>query len=55
MEEARAESPGDAFLDDGTITYNGVFELVTKEAIPRHYLVDNPLEKIVLLPEWFLD
>ena len=47
MEEARAESPGDAFLDDGTITYNGVFELVTKEAIPRHYLVDNPVEKIV--------
>ena len=48
MEEARAESPGDAFLDDGTIPYNGVFELVTKEPIPRHYLVDNPLEKFVL-------
>ena len=48
MEEARAESPGDAFLDDGTITYNGVFELVTKEAHPRHILVDNPAETIVL-------
>ena len=48
MEEAHAESPGDAFLDDGTITYNGVFELVTKEAHPRHILVDNPAESIVL-------
>ena len=48
MEEARAESPGNAFLDDGTITYNGVFELVTKEANPRHILVDNPAETIVL-------
>ena len=48
MEEAHAESPGDAFLDDGTITYNGVFELVTKEAHPRHILVDNPAETIVL-------
>ena len=48
MEEAHAESSDDAFLDDGTITYNGVFELVTKEAIPRHFLVDNPGESVVL-------
>ena len=48
MEEAHAESSGGAFLDDGTITYNGVFELVTKEAIPRHLLVDNPEETVVL-------
>ena len=48
MEEAHAESSDDAFLDDGTITYNGVFELVTKEAVPRHFLVDNPAESVVL-------
>ena len=48
MEEAHAESSNATFLDDGTITYNGVFELVTKEAIPRHFLVDNPGETLVL-------
>ena len=48
MEEAHAESSDNAFLDDGTITYNGVFELVTKEAIPRHFLVDNPGESFIL-------
>ncbi|HEX5498421.1 MAG TPA: hypothetical protein VFX03_04305, partial [Thermomicrobiales bacterium] len=48
MEEARADSPGQAFLDDGTITYNGVFEVITKEAVPKHYVVDNPAESLVL-------
>ena len=48
MEEAHAESSGAVFLDDDTITYNGVFELVTKESIPRHFLVDNPGETLVL-------
>ena len=52
MREVRAADPDVTFLDDDTITYkdlaHGVFELVTKEAIPRHILVDDPGRTIVL-------
>ncbi|HET7849685.1 MAG TPA: VCBS domain-containing protein, partial [Pseudolabrys sp.] len=52
MEEVHAAGSGVAFLDDGTIAYkdleHGIFELVTKEASPRHIFVDDPGETIVL-------
>src|SRR6266702_2466578 len=54
MQEVQAADPNVTFLDDGSITYkdleHGVFELVTKEAIPRHIFVENPGETIVLHP-----
>src|SRR6266702_512507 len=54
MKEAQAAEPNVTFLDDGSITYkdleHGVFELVTKEAIPRHIIVEDPGETIVLHP-----
>ncbi|WP_051379885.1 VCBS domain-containing protein [Bradyrhizobium murdochi] len=52
MKEARAADPDVTFLDDGNITYkdleHGAFELVTKEVIPRHFLVDDPGQTIIL-------
>jgi VCBS repeat-containing protein len=52
MKEVQAAAPNATFLDDGSITYkdleHGVFELVTKEAIPRHIIVEDPGETIVL-------
>jgi hypothetical protein len=55
MKEVRAADPNVTFLDDGNITYkdleHGVFELVTKEAIPRHILVEDPGQTIVLRPQ----
>jgi VCBS repeat-containing protein len=52
MMEARAADPNVTFLDDGSITYknleHGSFELVTKEAVPRHILVEDPGATIVL-------
>src|SRR5206468_2994741 len=52
MKEVQAAEPNVTFLDDGSITYkdleHGVFELVTKEAIPRHIFVEDPGETIVL-------
>src|SRR6266404_5629703 len=54
MKEVQAADPNVTFLDNGSITYkdleHGVFELVTKEAIPRHILVEDPGETIVLGP-----
>ncbi len=54
LEEVQAGSRSVTFLDDGTIAYkdleHGVFELVTKEAIPRTIVVDDPGETIVLRP-----
>src|SRR6266702_7991995 len=54
MKEAQAADPNVTFLDDGSITYkdleHGVFELVTKEPIPRHIIVEDPGETIVLHP-----
>jgi VCBS repeat-containing protein len=55
MKEVQAADPNVTFLDDGSITYkdleHGAFELVTKEAIPRHIIVEDPGETIVLRPQ----
>jgi VCBS repeat-containing protein len=52
MSEVQAADPNTTFLDDDTITYkdleHGTFELWTKEAIPRHIIVDDPGQTIVL-------
>ena len=52
MKEVQAADPNVTFLDDDSITYkdleHGIFELVTKEAIPRHIIVEDPGETIVL-------
>jgi len=52
LKEARAADPNVTLFDDGTITYkdfeHGSFELVTKEAVPRHIVVDDPGQTIVL-------
>ena len=52
MKEVQAADPNVTFLDDDTITYkdleHGVFELTTKEAIPRHIIVEDPGETVVL-------
>ena len=46
MKEVQAADPNVTFLDDDTITYkdleHGAFELVTKEVIPRHIIVEDP-------------
>ena len=55
LKEAQAADPNVTFLDDGSITYkdleHGAFELVTKEAVPRHIIVEDPGETIVLRPQ----
>src|SRR6266446_1943380 len=52
MKEVQAADPNATFLDDDSITYkdleHGAFELITKEAIPRHIIVEDPGETIVL-------
>ena len=52
MREVQAADPNATFLDDDSIAYkdleHGKFELVTKEAIPRHIIVEDPGETIVL-------
>ncbi|MBR0938283.1 Ig-like domain-containing protein [Bradyrhizobium jicamae] len=52
VKEALAADPDVTFLDDDTITYkelhHGVFELTTKEANPRHIIVEDPGETVVL-------
>ncbi|WP_456750462.1 MULTISPECIES: DUF5801 repeats-in-toxin domain-containing protein [unclassified Bradyrhizobium] len=52
LKDARAAEPNVTFLDDDTITYkdmhHGVFELVTKEANPRHIVVDDPGVTVIL-------
>src|SRR4051794_11402283 len=52
LKEARAADPNVTLFDHGTITYkdfeHGSFELVTKEAVPRHIVVDDPGQTIVL-------
>ncbi|WP_225114653.1 VCBS domain-containing protein [Bradyrhizobium sp. NBAIM32] len=51
-ENAEAADPDVTFLDDDSITYkdlaHGAFELVTKEPIPRHIIVDDPGETIIV-------
>jgi VCBS repeat-containing protein len=50
--KAQAADPNVTLLDDDSITYkdleHGAFELVTKEAVPRRIIVDDPGETIVL-------
>jgi hypothetical protein len=50
--EVHATDPDVTILDDDSISYkdleHGVFELVTKEPIPRHILVEDPGKTIVL-------
>jgi VCBS repeat-containing protein len=50
--QAQAAEPNVTLLDDGSITYkdleHGAFELVTKEVIPRHFLVEDPGQTIIL-------
>ena len=52
IKEVQAADPNATFLDDDSIAYkdleHGKFELVTKEAIPRHIIVEDPGETIVL-------
>jgi VCBS repeat-containing protein len=54
LRQAYAADSDVTFLDDDGITYkdlaHGAFELVTKEAIPRHILVEDPGQTIVLHP-----
>jgi VCBS repeat-containing protein len=50
--QAQAADPDVTILDDGNITYkdleHGTFELVTKELVPRHFLVEDPGQTIIL-------
>ncbi|MEH2531090.1 VCBS repeat-containing protein [Bradyrhizobium sp. AZCC 1588] len=52
VKEVKAADPDVTFLDDGNIAYkdleHGAFELVTKEVIPRRFLVDDPGQTIIL-------
>ena len=52
IKEVQAADSNVTFLDDDRIAYkdfaHGVFELVTKEAIPRHIIVEDPGETVVL-------
>jgi hypothetical protein len=52
MKEAQAAAPDVTLLDDDSITYkdreHGSFELITKEPIPRHIIVEDPGETVVL-------
>ncbi|MEZ2145401.1 VCBS domain-containing protein [Bradyrhizobium sp. DN5] len=51
-QNAEAADPDVTVLDDDSITYkdlaHGAFELVTKEPIPRHIIVEDPGETIIL-------
>src|SRR5215468_2996875 len=50
--DVKAADSNETFLDDDNIEYkdleHGVFELWTKEAIPRHIIVENPAVTVVL-------
>jgi VCBS repeat-containing protein len=52
VKEVKAADPNVTFLDDGNIAYkdleHGSFELVTKEVTPRHILVEDPGQTIIL-------
>ena len=55
ISDARAADPDATILDNDIIAYkdleqHGVFELVTKEPIPRHILVEDPGVTVVLRP-----
>lgn len=52
LKEAWGADPDVALFDHDSITYkdfaHGSFELVTKEAVPRHIIVDDPGQTVVL-------
>lgn len=52
IKDAQASDPNITLLDDDSITYkdlgHGSFELVTKEPVPRHIIVDDPGETVVI-------
>src|SRR5262249_26025586 len=52
LKGAEAADANITFLDNDNITYkdveHGTFEIVTKEAIPRHIIVEDPGETVVL-------
>ncbi|MBR1131646.1 VCBS domain-containing protein [Bradyrhizobium iriomotense] len=52
VKEAQGADPDAAFLDNDTLTYkdlqHGAFELITKERVPRHIIVDDPGETVIL-------
>ena len=55
VNEAQAADPNVTLLDDGNITYkdleHGAFELITKELIPRYFLVEDPGQTVALRPQ----
>ena len=55
VKEVQAADPNVTLLDDGNITYkdleHGAFELITKEVIPRYFLVEDPGQTIALRPQ----
>jgi VCBS repeat-containing protein len=52
MSDVKAADPDATFLDDDDIAYkdfeHGAFELWTKEAVPRHIIVEDPGQTVVL-------
>ncbi|MGY0575747.1 VCBS domain-containing protein [Bradyrhizobium sp. RDM12] len=52
LKEAWGADPDVALFDHDSITYkdfaHGSFELVTKEAVPRHIIVDDPGQTVIL-------
>lgn len=52
LKEAWGADPDVALFDHDSITYkdfaHGSFELITKEAVPRHIIVDDPGQTVVL-------
>ncbi len=52
LKEAQAADSNVTLLDDDSITYkdreHGSFELITKEPIPRHIIVEDPGETVVV-------
>jgi VCBS repeat-containing protein len=55
VKEVQAADPNVTLLDDGNITYkdleHGAFELITKELIPRYFLVEDPGQTVALRPQ----
>ncbi|MHC2625924.1 VCBS repeat-containing protein [Bradyrhizobium huanghuaihaiense] len=52
VKEAQGSDPDATYLDSDTLTYkdlqHGAFELITKERVPRHIIVDDPGETVIL-------
>ena len=48
IDETRAARQDIMFLEDGTIADYGIFELLTKETVPRVIRVDDPSETIII-------